>query len=89
MPDLISPKRLLSHGFYRVTVKEARKLNGGKLPKVGMESLVDVNGKWHWLALTPYMGTQVWSIRDSGGWVYDSGKMTLKILDRLTVGMEG
>jgi hypothetical protein len=70
-------KRYLSYGFYVITAAEAKRLNGGKLPKCGHEALVESGGFWFWIARTPDNGKQVWSMRHAGGWSLVDGRMIL------------
>lgn len=85
-----SARKLIDHGFIRISDKEAGRLAKrslrGKLPTVGHEILIqDDDGSFKWLARTPYSYRTdsptrgwVWSIRDSQGWIIEDGRNILK-----------
>jgi len=68
----VSRRPYLSHGFYRVSDREAGKLArsaGRRLPRHGYELAVEEDGKRYWLARTPNKSHLrkrgwVWSIRE-------------------------
>lgn len=67
-------RRHISHGFYRVSDREAGSLArkaGRRLPRHGYELAVDEDGKRYWLARTPIGRVSggpkrgwVWSVRE-------------------------
>lgn len=68
--------QVIDNGFLLISKADAKRLNAGKLPKDGYESLVFHEGKHYWLARTRYDGKQRWSIRHTK-WHLVNGVATL------------
>lgn len=66
----------IDHNYVLVSVKEARQLNGGKLPESGYEALVMHNGQPHMLGQTLYQGTYQWAVVPTS-WRMKDGRMVL------------
>ena len=68
----MNPDRYISHGFYRVTDREAKALAkdaGSNVPGAGMELRVQLpDGSLAWLSRTPY--SQGHTDAPKRGWVY-------------------
>ena len=66
-------RRHISHGFYRVSDREAGQLarkTGRRLPRHGYELAVDEDGKRYWLARTP-VSTDAYGFKaPRRGWVW-------------------
>lgn len=66
----------IDHGFYQISVADAKKACDGKLPGPGKEKLCVIDGQSYFVAKTPLNGKQVWSIRKSK-WKPTAGGMKL------------
>ena len=56
-------KKISGCDWLQIAAKDAKALNGGRLPRPGHEALVQHEGRHYWLARTMVSGKQVWSIR--------------------------
>lgn len=63
-------------GFFIISAKAARKLDGGHLPDHGNESLVVHDGQHYWMGRTMHNGKQCWSLRATE-WHLENGNAVL------------
>jgi len=72
--------RHIDSGWYEISDSDAKRLNGGRLPRSGHEALVLHDGRHWWLARTivrrgeRFERVQVWSIREAPGWMLVNGQ---------------
>lgn len=63
LPDLIPQAEYLDTGYYRIPTAVVKHLCDGVLPRYGYEKRVTHAGYRFWIARTPHLGKQVWSVR--------------------------
>jgi hypothetical protein len=65
MNAYLTKARLIDNNFYRLTAKEAKALCGGRLPRVGYDKRVAVDGYLCWVEQTVVGGRVVWALHNS------------------------
>ena len=67
----------IDNDFYRISNADAKRVAGGKLPKFGHESLVELDNKRWFLSRTKVWGEMVWAVRLTD-WRFEDGRLILR-----------